>query len=153
MSRPNSYDHKRAVEENAVAAENREQTMRVWDFIITRFDGTKIRLHPQRTKASVEAYSAEGPTEQVPLPKMGHAKKYGPGTFRKYVYTQTPRELEVQPQEGLGSSTAQEAKLKFDPGRVNILRPTRSSEAAPPNRSCGRWEHCSRLARYASRRH
>ena len=74
ISRPNSCDHKGAVEENAVAAEKREQTMRVWDFIITRFDGTKIRLHPQRNKASVEAYSAEGPTEQVHLPKMVHVK-------------------------------------------------------------------------------
>ena len=102
MSRPNSYDHKRVVQENAVAAEKREQTMRVWDFIITRFDGTKIRLHPQRNKASVEAYSAEGPTEQVPPPKSGHGKSDGPGTFRKYVYTQTQGNLKFDPKKGAG---------------------------------------------------
>ena len=101
MSRPSSYDHTRAVEGNAVAAENREQTMRVWDFIITRFDGTKIRLHPQRNEASVEAYSAEGPTEQAHLPKMGHATN-GPGTFRKYVYTQNQRNLKFDPKKGWG---------------------------------------------------
>ena len=142
------------VDENAAAAEKREQTMRVWDFIITRFDGTKIRLHPQRNKASVEAYSAEGPTEQVHLPKWGMEKR--PRDVSAVRIYANPKELEARPQEGLGSSTAQEEKLKFDPGRVNILH---------PNRSCGRdrplhqtavavvGEHYSRLFRYASRRH
>ena len=40
--RPNSYDHKRSVQEDAVAAENRTQPLRVWDFIIRRFDGTNF---------------------------------------------------------------------------------------------------------------
>ena len=38
--RPNSYDHKRSVQEHAVAAENRTQPLRVWDFIIRRLGGT-----------------------------------------------------------------------------------------------------------------
>jgi hypothetical protein len=54
LVRPNSYDHKMVVQESAVAQQNRDETLRVWDFIITRFDGTKVRLHPQRNKASVE---------------------------------------------------------------------------------------------------
>ena len=81
--------------------------MRVWGFIITRFGGTKIRLHPQRNKASVEAYSAEGSTEQAHLPKMGLAKKRPRDVSEVRVYA-NPEELEVRPQEGLGSSTAQE---------------------------------------------
>ena len=62
MIRPSSYDHRLAVQESAVAQKNRDETLCVWDFIITRFDGSKIRLHPQRTKPDVEAFSAEGTT-------------------------------------------------------------------------------------------
>ena len=40
LIRPNSYDHKRSVQEDAVAAENRTQPLRVWGFIFRRFDGT-----------------------------------------------------------------------------------------------------------------
>ena len=46
LIRPNSYDHKRSVQEDAVAAENRTQPLRVWGFIIRRFDGTSNSSAP-----------------------------------------------------------------------------------------------------------
>jgi hypothetical protein len=104
MIRPNSYDHKIAVQESAVAQENRDETLCVWDFIITRFDGSKIRLHPQRITPDVETFSAEGPTEQVPLPKKGHGQSDGPGTFRHFVNTQTQGNLKFDPKKGKGLS-------------------------------------------------
>ena len=40
ITRPDSYDHKLSVQEDAVAAENRTQPLRAWDIIIRRFGGT-----------------------------------------------------------------------------------------------------------------
>ena len=102
MVRPNSYDHRMVVQESAVAQQNRDEMLRVYDFIITRWDGSKIRLHPQRIKPDVETFSGEGPTEQVPLPKKGHGKSDGPGTLQHFVKTQTQRNLKFDPKKGWG---------------------------------------------------
>ena len=102
MVRPNSYDHTMAVQESAEAQQNREDTLQVYDFIITRWDGSKIRLHPQRIKPDVETFSGEGPTNKFLYPKMGHGKSDGPGTAQHFVKTQAQRKLKFDTNKGWG---------------------------------------------------
>ena len=102
ISRPNSYDHKRSVQEDAVAAENRTEPLRVWGCLIRRFDGTAIRLHPQRNTHLVESYSAAGPPEQVVSPARGYGQSDGRGAFQKYTNLQTRGCLKLDPRKGAG---------------------------------------------------
>ena len=108
--RPNSYDHKRSVQEDAVAAENRTQSLRAWGFIIRCFDSTSdfsappaAQYGPRGGILCRRSYRTSSNTQK------GYGQSDGPGTFRKYTYNYAnPRELEARPQEGRGSSTAEE---------------------------------------------
>ena len=68
--RPNSYDHKRH-HQLRLAGTPKKDKRRVWDFVLTRGDGSAVRLHPQWSKTAVESYAAEGHAEEVEIPAHG----------------------------------------------------------------------------------
>ena len=85
--RPGSYDHKR---HNMLikTATNSEQKLPIWDFVVHREDGTRIRLHPQWKGTVVETIEEPGHAEAsvvvtVP-PRRGLGRSDGPGTYKKY---------------------------------------------------------------------
>ena len=103
LIRPNSYDHKRFVQDDAVAAENRTQPLRVWGFIIRRFDGTSNYSAPPAAQYGPRggilcrgSYRTNSNTQQ------GYGQSDGPGTFRKYIYMQTQGNLKLDPKKGAG---------------------------------------------------
>ena len=69
--RPNSYDHKRHNQLRLAGTPKKDAQLRVWDFEITRVDGSAVRLHPQWSKTAVESYAVEGHAEEVEIPAHG----------------------------------------------------------------------------------
>ena len=82
--------------------ERRDVKLPVWDFVIERSDGTALRLHPQRTKTTVETFSVDGPPEPVEPPSNGHGGSWGPGTYSHFKNVQTELVLRFDPKKGLG---------------------------------------------------
>ena len=58
--------------------------MRIWDFVLTREDGSALRLHPQWKGMEVETFAPEGHATEVGIPRAGLGNSDGPGTFRRY---------------------------------------------------------------------
>ena len=81
--RPNSYSHS---EHHAWEKEKQPQRPkeRDYDFVLIRYDGSGIRLHPHWTKNVVDVYPIEGHPEEVNPPRKGVGKSDGPGTFKRY---------------------------------------------------------------------
>ena len=157
LIRPNSYDHKRSVHEDAVAAENRTQPLRVWGFIIRRFDGTSNYSAPPVAQYGPRggilcrgSYRTSSNTK-----KGGMAKATAQGRFRGTYIREPKGNLKFDPERGCG----------LPPHKKTIEARPRKGQHLTPNRSCGRGrplhqtavavvgEHYSRLVGYASRRH
>ena len=81
--RPNSHHHKR----------HHQLQVRVWDFVLTRVDGSAVRLHPQWSTTAVESYAVEGHAEEVEIPAHGLGESDGPGTYRHFKDVGTQRML------------------------------------------------------------
>ena len=97
--RPNSYDHKRhyAIKKRGYEAPGR---LPIWDFVIKRTDGTKIRLHPQWKGTDIQVFEpAEGTPEMVPAPAKGIGESDGPGTFQRFERAQTTGWLKFDPKK------------------------------------------------------
>ena len=90
--RPNSYDHKRH-HQLRLAGTPKKDKRRVWDFVLTRGDGSAVRLHPQWSKTAVENYAVEGHAEEVEIPAHGLGESDGPGTYRHFKDLGTQRRL------------------------------------------------------------
>ena len=85
--RPKSYGHKRHPQLNNNADGTRrvnKPQLRIWDFVLTREDGSALRLHPQWTTTKVETFAAEGHNTAVAVPQAGLGNSDGRGTYRLY---------------------------------------------------------------------
>ena len=89
-TRPNSYDHRR----HSLTPTDKE--LNIWDFLLTRNDGSQIRLRPAWSKTKVDVMDPDGTSEQVTPPTMGRGKSDGPGTFRKYEKEQRKCDVDVR---------------------------------------------------------
>ena len=82
MSITGSYDHKR---HHAARQAGRQYppdaTVPVWDFVVERTDGTRVRFHPSQTKRKVEIADYDFPLERDG-PAAGRGQSDGPGTYR-----------------------------------------------------------------------
>ena len=63
--------------------DKRNKKQPVWDFVLTRDDGSGIRLHPQWSTTKVETYAVEG-GEGLQPPRAGLGKSDGRGTYKKF---------------------------------------------------------------------
>ena len=81
--RPKSYDH-----QSAAAARKKGIDVvlkpQSWDLLLTRDDGSAVRLHPEWSKTKFNAYPEEGPATEMPTPKKGFGKSAGRGSFKAY---------------------------------------------------------------------
>ena len=77
-----SYDHKR---HHAARLANRQYPpdapVPVWDFVVERTDGTRVRFHPNQTKRKVEIADYDFALERDG-PAAGRGQSDGPGTYR-----------------------------------------------------------------------
>ena len=86
-----SYDHKRAhaAEELtdmqvfcAALTFSDDAPTPIWDFVLTRLDGTAIRLHPSQTHNKVQMQPFEKPLPEDILPLSGWGGSSGEGTYK-----------------------------------------------------------------------
>ena len=97
--RPNSYDHKRHYMYKKYSYQSSGR-LPIWNFVITRTDGTKIRLHPSFKKTNTEVFEpAEGTPRWVPAPMNGIGKSDGHGTFKSFQQLQTTGRLRFDPEK------------------------------------------------------
>ena len=102
MPLPGTYDHARqsaAValgqkfddwrEEAPYAGERRKAPVPVWDFVVTRVDGARIRFHPQLKTKKIGMADWLTPMERDG-PTAGPGKSDGKGTFRRMQETNYP---------------------------------------------------------------
>ena len=84
---PGSYDHKRWHAARHIGRPYAaDAEVRVWDFFVTRTDGTTVRFHTNYKDKKVQVASVDG--AQTPLqlpgpPQKGKGKSDGPGTYRR----------------------------------------------------------------------
>ena len=82
MSITGSYDHKR---HHAARLANRQYPpdapVPVWDFVVERTDGTRVRFHAGQTKRKVEIADYDFALERDG-PAAGRGQSDGPGTYR-----------------------------------------------------------------------
>ena len=82
MSITGSYDHKR---HHAARLANRQYPpdapVPVWDFVVERTDGTRVRFHVNQTKRKVEIADYDFALERDG-PAAGRGQSDGPGTYR-----------------------------------------------------------------------
>ena len=78
MRRTGSCDHKRQVQQPGHPAQ-----LRCWDFVLTRSDGTAVRLHPEWSTTKVPTFEVEGHVE-TQIPRNGLGMSDGRGTFKYY---------------------------------------------------------------------
>ena len=98
-ARPNSYDHKRHFMYRKYGYQSSGR-LPIWDFVITRTDGTKIRLHPVWKGTTIEVFEpAEGTPHLVPAPMNGIGESDGPGTFKSFQRLQTTGALKFDPKK------------------------------------------------------
>ena len=75
-----SYDHKRRPAARMLGHTLHDPAP-IWDFVVTRADGTAFRLHPSQTSNKVEIIAVGRPFE-TDGPSSGKGKSDGPGTYR-----------------------------------------------------------------------
>ena len=101
MAIPKSYDHKR---HHAARLANRQYRsdapVPVWDFVVERTDGTRVRFHPNQTnrKIAVADYAFEFERNG---PAAGRGRSDGPGTYRAMLWR-------TYNEAGAGQPTAEE---------------------------------------------
>ena len=92
-SRPHSYDHKRHHQLKEARNPKKDAQLRVWDFFITRDDGSSIRLHPQWSTTKVETFAGGGHDEEVEPPVHGLGESDGRGTYKWFKSLGTQKQL------------------------------------------------------------
>ena len=82
--RPNSYDD---ITSRAILKEGLEvsKMLVTWDFLITRDDGSSVRLHPVYKLRKFKCCPGEGHPEQVEPPPKGFGKSRGRGSCQAYL--------------------------------------------------------------------
>ena len=80
--RPSSYDHKRQAHHRSRGEP--KPKLPIWDFVIHRADGTRIRLNPHWSDAKVDAFHSDGFEQDVQKPKKGLGAADFKGHFKAY---------------------------------------------------------------------
>ena len=85
-----SYDHKRHhAAKEAGRPFDKDATVPIWDFVVTRKSGVSVRFHPQQTNKKVEIASVTNPPPSN-HPAKGRGQTEGPGTYRRYTRAAYP---------------------------------------------------------------
>ena len=109
FARPGSYDHNMAsmlrkkAQQHGISAHTPELRPLIWDFLVTRADGSQVHFHPSwkdRKPAVVYPWSSTVVERDaaVALPKTGSGGTSGPGTYRGYLrgaYQQVSSQLRL----------------------------------------------------------
>jgi hypothetical protein len=104
---PGSYDHHRHHAEKEHGQWQFPAGVRapIWDFKVTRADGSELLLHPRwrGNKLNVVTYNPEEARARAALhpPRMELGGTEGPGTFRRYAGHAHPDEISAQYVEGI----------------------------------------------------
>ena len=77
--RTGSYDHSRQVQLHPL----HPAQLLCWDFVLTRSDGTAVRLHPEWSTTHVPSFEVED-NEETQIPRNGLGMSDGRGTFKYY---------------------------------------------------------------------
>ena len=111
MAIPKSYDHKR---HHAARSANRPYPLHapvpVWDFVVERTNGTRVRFHPNQTnrKIAVADYAFEFERNG---PAAGRGRSDGPGTYRAMLWR-------TYNEAGAGQPTAEEQHANRERARL-----------------------------------
>ena len=89
--RPNSYDVARHYRISGEERRRSEVQLLVWDFVVSRSDGTALRLHPTWSNRKVQVFPVMG--HDLPVMPKGLGKSEGPGTFRRYLQQDMVKEV------------------------------------------------------------
>ena len=126
-------DHKRI---NAVKETGRPYgagaQVPLWDFFVTRSDGTTVRFHTNFTNNKVEVAKVDGAHAANELPKppnKGKGKSDGPGTYKRQTtgnYDATVRSPQTHRGGGGGSAVAKQGLGLDAPPGLNNEEPDRS---------------------------
>ncbi len=81
---PGSYDHKRHhAARHAGRPYEEDAPAPVWDFFLTRSDGTSVRFHTNYSNNKVEVANLSDPPPLPGPPEAGRGKSDGRGTYRR----------------------------------------------------------------------
>ena len=86
-----SYDHK-LMHANRAAGRDCAAMLRIWGFVLSRDDGSTVRLHPNYSNTKIQCKSGD-PVQNHELPRTGKGGSSGRGTFRRYVGLQVDKTL------------------------------------------------------------
>ena len=90
--RPNSYDVARHYHIEKEESRSAEVQLPVWDFVVSRSDGTALRLHPSWSNRRVKVFLVVG-HEKLVIPIAGLGKSEGSGTFKRYLQQDMVKEV------------------------------------------------------------
>jgi len=99
-SRPGSYDHKRHHAQKELGCPRATSQLRVWDFVLERQDGSKIRIHPQWNSRKTEVFEGNEHSPGVQPPRAGLGNSDGKGTYARYKAEGTTYHVYYDPQKG-----------------------------------------------------
>ena len=111
MAIPKSYDHKRHhAALQACRQYPPDAPVPVWDFVVERTDGTRVRFHPNQTnrKIAVADYAFEFERNG---PAAGRGRSDGPGTYRAMLWR-------TYNEAGAGQPTAEEQHANRERARL-----------------------------------
>lgn len=124
-----SYDHKRwHAARHLGRPYSEDASVPVWDFFVTRSDGTTVRFHTNYSNNKVSVASVHEPPEWAQPPKKGKGMSDGPGTYKRVTfpnYTFTVHCRQDGCGDGGGGSAVAEARLGLDTVPTN-------DQATPP---------------------
>ena len=104
---PNSYDHNRHHAQKKHGFEEIPDGVRapIWDFKITRSDGSEVLLHPRwrGNQVGLAPFTDEVAAARADVhpPKLVLGGTEGPGTFQRYLAEAHPESLQSKYEEGL----------------------------------------------------
>ena len=90
--RPNSYDVARHYHIEAQERRSADVQLPVWDFVVSRSDGTALRLHPSWSNRRAKVFLVKG-HELLVMPILGLGKSEGSGTFGRYLLHNMVKEV------------------------------------------------------------
>ena len=96
--RPNSYD---AASSRALRDQGLDVNVKlpVWDFLVTRDDGSTIRLHPEFTTTKMKTLPGEGHAEEPEIPRKGYGMSSGEGSFLAEINRDVKRIVRFDPKK------------------------------------------------------
>ena len=77
LAKTDRYDHKRH------HALGNDETYHIWDFVLSRNNGTRICLHPDFSSTKITSYQGDAPSDHE-VPASGKGGTSGPGTYKYF---------------------------------------------------------------------